>query len=110
MANLPITSMQQPTHGQEWLAEFALSDNRVVRFRHVQPQDEPLIADAIRTASRETLLHRFFSPIRKVSPDLLRKMLAIDRVKELCVVGVAEENRGARMICGARYVRLPQPR
>jgi hypothetical protein len=38
----------------EWLAEWPLSDGLVVRFRHVRPEDEPFITEAIRTASRET--------------------------------------------------------
>jgi acetyltransferase len=92
----------------EWLAEWPVSDGLVVRFRHVQPEDEPFISEAIRTASRETLLHRFFSPIRSVSPDQLRRMLAIDRTKEVCVVGVVRTEDGTRIICGARYVRLPR--
>ena len=58
-----------------WLAELPLAGGPVVRFRHVRPDDEPLVTEAIRTASRETLLHRFFSPIRSVAPDQLRRML-----------------------------------
>jgi len=93
----------------EWLAEWPLADGSVVRFRHVRPEDEPFISEAIRTASRETLLHRFFSPIRSVSRDQLRQMLAIDRTNQTCVVGVVQTQNGTRLICGARYVRLPRP-
>jgi len=91
-----------------WLAVLQLKAGPLVRFRHVRPDDQPLLTEAIRTASRETLLHRFFSPIRSVSPDLLRQMLSIDRTKETCIVGVAEENGAMRMVCGARYVKLPK--
>jgi len=97
----------QERNEPEWLAELPLTGGPVVRFRHVRPDDEPLITDAIRTASRETLLHRFFSPIRSVSPSMLRQMLAIDRAKETCIVGVTKEQGAARMVCGARYVKLP---
>jgi len=92
-----------------WLAEFRLEKGEVVRFRNVRPEDEPLIAEAISTASPQTLLHRFFSPIRKVSPELLRKMLAIDRARELCVVGLVKIDGAEKIICGARYVRLLRP-
>lgn len=98
--------MQQHNES-EWLAEFLITGGPVVRFRHVCPNDEPLVREAIRTASPETLLHRFFSPIRSVSPEMLRQMLAIDRSNETCIVGVTEENGAARIICGARYVKLP---
>jgi len=91
----------------DWLAELPLTGGPVVRFRHVRPDDEPLVTEAIRTASPETLLHRFFSPIRSVSPKMLRQMLSIDRTRETCIVGVTEENGAARIVCGARYVKLP---
>jgi len=94
---------------EDWLAELRLADGQTVCFRHVRPDDETLISAAIRTASRETLLHRFFSPIRTVSPDLLRRLLVIDRVKEACIVGLMADNGNMRIICGARYVRLPKP-
>ncbi len=92
----------------EWCAEYPL-DGSVVRFRHVRPEDEPLVSASIQTASRETLLHRFFSPIRSVSADQLRGMLAIDRTEQTCIVGLIATPEGPRLICGARYVRLPQP-
>ena len=109
MRNAMAESKTQPVGDQNWLAELALSGGPVVRFRHAQPDDQPLITEAIRTSSRETLLHRFFSPIRSVSPDLLRQMLAIDRTKEMCILGVVEEPDATRIVCGARYVRLPTP-
>jgi RimJ/RimL family protein N-acetyltransferase len=91
------------------LAELSLAGGPVIRFRHVCPEDESLITEAIRTASRQTLLHRFFSPIRSVSPDQLRRMLAIDRANEVCIVGVITEHNVTRIICGGRYVRLSKP-
>ena len=102
-------SRTKPNHAvaaDDWIAEYRLPQGSLVRFRHVRPDDEPLVADAIRTASRETLLHRFFSPIRNVSPDLLRKLLAIDRSQGACIVGVTLDEGKARIICGARYVRI----
>ena len=106
----PATKSEPPLAGDpEWLAEWPLAGGPPVRFRHVRPDDEPFVTEAIRTASRETLLHRFFSPIRSVSPSQLRGMLAIDRTNETCIVGVVTTQDITRLICGARYVRLPQP-
>ena len=101
------TDLSTPEPG--WVDQLTLKDGRLVRFRHVQPSDEGLITEAISTASRETLLHRFFSPIRKVSPELLRKMLDIDRQKETCIVGLSQSEPKTRLICGARYIKLPKP-
>ncbi|MBA4150821.1 MAG: GNAT family N-acetyltransferase [Verrucomicrobia bacterium] len=104
-----VTKTEHLVAAEDWISELQLADGPVVRFRHVRPEDEPLVTEAIRTSSRETLLHRFFSPIRKVSPDLLRKLLTIDRSQGACFVGVISENGKERIICGARYVRLEKP-
>ncbi|MGC3961106.1 MAG: GNAT family N-acetyltransferase [Verrucomicrobiota bacterium] len=93
----------------EWLATFALPDGTLVRLRRVQADDEPLIAAAINSSSRETLLHRFFSPIRAIAPEQLRRMLEFDTSRETCIVGVLEKNSTRRIICGARYVKLARP-
>jgi acetyltransferase len=98
-----------PTNPSEWLAELPLPGGPLVRFRHLRAADEPLIATAIASASRETLLHRFFSPIRRVAPDQLHRMLVQDPAQETCVVGVLEAEPIKRIICGARYVKLPKP-
>jgi acetyltransferase len=96
-------------HPPEWLGEFTLPDGAVVRFRHVRAEDESLIGAAINSASRETLLHRFFSPIRRVGTDQLRRMLVFDPKRETCVVGVSVANGSTRIVCGARYVKLDSP-
>ena len=106
MLDATATAKTPRADHEEWLAELPLTRGPVVRFRHVRPDDEPFIAEAIRTASRETLLHRFFSPMRSVSPGLLRQMLSIDRANEMCIVGVVEKPGAVRIICGARYVKL----
>ncbi len=80
-----------------------------MRFRRVGAADEPLVVAAIHSSSRETLLHRFFSPIRSVTPELLRQMLVLDPTRETCFVGVTESENTARIVCGARYVKLPKP-
>ena len=95
---------------REWLSEFALTDGPTVRFRRVRAEDEPLIAAAINSSSRETLLHRFFSPIRSIAPDQLRRMLEFDVTRETCIVGVLDAHSGRRIVCGARYVKLSRPR
>ena len=104
----PLQDAARHADEPDWLAELPLTGGPVVQFRHAQPDDQPLITEAIRTASPETLLHRFFSPIRSVSPVMLRQMLSIDRARETCIVGATEENGTSRIVCGARYVKLPE--
>lgn len=93
------------TSDEDWLFDFQLENGPLVRFRHVTPADAELIADSIRTASAETLLHRFFSPIRSLPVETLRELLNIDRPASLCLVGQIMEEQQPRIICGARFVR-----
>jgi len=109
MREVTPPSEAQAANAPEWLAELSLANGPRVRFRHACPADEPLLAAAINSASRETLLHRFFSPIRSVAPDQLRRMLVFDATRETCIVGVTDGDASPRLICGARYVKLPKP-
>jgi len=88
---------------------FNLASGEQIRFRPVTSDDEPLVDQAIRTASRETLLHRFFTPLRGLASEELRRMLTIDPVRETCIVGELARDAGKRIVCGARYVRLTDP-
>jgi len=85
---------------------FTLKDGRCITIRPVTPEDEPFIAEAIRTASRQTLLHRFFTPLRSLAPEELRRMLTLNPAREFCFVGESTEAGRKRIACGARYVRL----
>jgi acetyltransferase len=87
-------------------ATMTLPNGTELRFRPVRPDDEAAIADSIRTASRETMMHRFFTPLRGLPPDQLRRMITIDPAMEACLVGELDENGRHRVVCGARYVRL----
>ena len=91
------------------MVTFQLASGEQIRFRSVDPEDQPMVAEAIRTASRETLLHRFFTPLRGLAPEELRRMLTIDPAREACIVGEQTTEAGKRIVCGARYVRLTDP-
>lgn len=91
------------------MVTFQLASGEKIRVRPVAPEDEPLVAEAFRTASPETLLHRFFTPWRELPATELRRLLTIDPAREACVVGELTTAAGRRIVCGARYVRLADP-
>ena len=88
---------------------FELDSGERICVRPITPDDEPLVADAFRTASADTLMHRFFTPLREVPATDLRRMLTIDPAREACLVGELTTPAGRRIVCGARYVRLADP-
>lgn len=85
---------------------FLLADGRHIAFRPLAPDDETLIAEAIRTSSPRTLLHRFFIPLRGLAPEELHRMLTLNPAREFCLVGEFNKPPVHRIVCGARYVRL----
>lgn len=91
------------------LGRLKLRVGVVVTFRLVVPEDESLVLNAVATASPQTLLQRFFIPLRGVAPVELRRLLAINPEREFCLVGETGEGRERRIICGARYIRLNDP-
>lgn len=99
----PATAAMDESY--DWIATCVLDDGVEVRFRHVRPEDAELIAEAIRTASEETILHRFFRLIQGVPLPQLREMLTIDRSQEACIAGEMQQAGARRIVCGARYIR-----
>jgi len=63
---------------------FRLANEGQIRLRPVSPDDEPMIAEAFNTAPQETLLHRFFTPLRRLSSEQVRPLVMIDPVREVC--------------------------
>lgn len=88
----------------ETLGTHELRDGRVLHLRHLQPDDDALIAEAIRTASPDVLHHRFFTPVRDIPRTILRRYLRIDPERDVCVVAQYASDR-PRLAGGARFVR-----
>jgi hypothetical protein len=66
---------------------FELASGEKIQVRPLTPDDGPLVAEAFRTASPETVLHRFFTPLREIPPTELRRLVTIDSAREACIVG-----------------------
>ena len=84
-----------------------LAGGEQVRIRPVRPDDAPLIAagfEALDPASRRL---RFFSPMPRLSPSLLRWMVEVDHRDHEALVAEAVDGPSAAALVGvARYVRL----
>jgi acetyltransferase len=90
-----------------WLATLVAPTGTLIRFRDVQREDRPLIEAAFRSASRDTLWNRFFSPV--LPPEVLDSIVTTEGTTGRCVVGVVQTENGDRIICGARYLRTKEP-
>ena len=81
--------------------ELRLSDGRTVLIRPIVPADAEQLADAIRTADRDTVRRRFLGGPPHITPTLLAHLCVVDYRKRFALV--AGEPRTGRGIALARY-------
>lgn len=65
---------------------WTLADGRRVTLRPVLPQDAELEQALVRGLSREGRYHRYFAPIRELSPQALDALMRVDYRRHLALV------------------------
>jgi len=60
-------------------------------IRPVRPEDAPLLVDLFNRLSRQSIYQRFFSPIKKLSPDMLARFTQIDYYRDMALIALAVE-------------------
>jgi GNAT superfamily N-acetyltransferase len=77
-----------PGYPPEYRREVALRDGRRVLIRPVLPSDAPELADAFKTADRDTLRRRFMGGAPRVTPKLLSHLTVVDYVRRFALVAI----------------------
>ena len=77
-----------------YVTPWKLSDGTEVLLRPIRPEDEPMEAELLKTASEETLRGRFFESHVNVSHEMLVRFTNIDYDREIAIV--AEFTRGKK--------------
>jgi GNAT superfamily N-acetyltransferase len=80
-----------------------LRDGSEVTVRAIRVEDADKLQTAIRALSAESRYTRFFSPLRELPPELLRRATHPDAKGELQLVAVAGSGSAEQIIAGARY-------
>lgn len=89
------------------LAERAwLEDGTPVEFRPVLPEDTDLFQRLFRRLSPESLYQRFFTPVTRLQPRLLHRLVNVDYHDRLALLALV----GDEVVGVARYDRLPGSR
>ncbi len=76
-----------------------------VFFRPIQPTDEHLLKELIYSHSEETILHRYFTQLRRLPHEQVQKFVTLDYRNNMALVGLAPFEGRERMICVGRYFR-----
>ena len=84
-----------------------LAGGEQVRIRPVRPDDAPLTAAGFERLDPASRRLRFFSPMPRLSPSLLRWMVNVDHRDHEALIALAADGPDAGALIGvARYVRL----
>jgi RimJ/RimL family protein N-acetyltransferase len=98
---IPEPAGLPPGYPQEYQQEVALRDGRRVLIRPILPSDAPELADAIKTADRDTLRSRFLGGPPRVTPKLLAHLTVVDYVQRFVLVAI--DMATGRGVAIARY-------
>jgi acyl-CoA hydrolase/GNAT superfamily N-acetyltransferase len=78
-----------------------------VSFRPVRPTDEGLLRELFYSHGPETILHRYFSPLKHLPHEQVQKFVTLDYNNEMAIVGLIPFEGREKMIAVARYFRDP---
>lgn len=96
-----------PVYPEGLETRFAARTGEEILFRPIRPSDEPFVRDLFYRLSPESVLHRFFAPLRSMSHKQLQDFVVVDYQKEMAVVGVIPHGEGESIVAVGRYSMDP---
>jgi acetyltransferase len=78
-----------------------------VLIRSIKPEDAPLLMELFDAMSRESIYHRFFSPLKSLPLSMLVKFTQIDYDREIALVALGEEGGKEKLLGVARAIGDP---
>ncbi len=84
-----------------------LDDGTLVRFRAMNPTDEPATRDLFYSLSQETLYYRYMSNLERIPRKEIRNYVYIDHRNEVAIVGTLPEAHGEEIIAIGGYYLNP---
>jgi acetyltransferase len=103
-APLHLSISPYPEH-YEWKEKT--SGGLQVFIRSIKPEDAPLLQELFDTMSRESIYHRFFSPLKSLPLSMLVKFTQIDYDREIALVALGEQGGKERLLGVARAISDP---
>src|SRR5512143_2704814 len=85
-------------------AKETLRDGRMITIRAIRPEDSRSFADAFARLERETVYTRVFAHKERLTDEELRRLTAVDFVREVALVATSATQDGDAIIAGGRYI------
>ena len=76
-------------------------------FRPIRHEDTALLREFFHSHSAQTILHRYFGPLRELSPEQISRFVDLDFSNDMAIIGLVPFEGRQRMLCVGRYYRNP---
>jgi acetyltransferase len=87
-----------------------LPDGRQLTLRPIRADDADAEWDFVHRLSPDSRYFRFMTPVKDLTPAMLRRFTDIDYAREMALVAMAATPQGERQVGVARYAILPGTR
>lgn len=76
-------------------------------MRPIRQEDGPLLLDLFNSLTHKTRYYRFFSPIKELSQEMLKKFTHIDYNSDMALAAIDVSETGERVLAVARFMSKP---
>jgi GNAT superfamily N-acetyltransferase len=74
-----------------------------ISFRLIRPGDGDLLNEFFHSHSEQTIIHRYFTPIKELTANQVHEFVNIDLQNDTAIIGLATDRGQERMVCVGRY-------
>jgi acetyltransferase len=107
----PVTPAPVPSAYPAGLARrVRLPDGRELTLRPIRADDADAEWDFVHRLSPDSRYFRFMTPVKELTPAMLRRFTDIDYAREMALVAMAATPQGERQVGVARYSIVPGTR
>ena len=107
------TRIQPPHHliirpyPEQYESEETTAEGESIFIRPIKPEDAHMLVDLFEHLSAKSRYHRFFSPLKSLSHDLLIRLTQIDYDRHIALVALSRNQEEERMLGVARVIIGP---
>jgi acetyltransferase len=78
-----------------------------ISFRPIKPSDAKLLRELFASHSQQTIIHRYFAPLKELSPEQVTHFVDLNYQRDMAIIGLAQFQHRQRMLCVGRFFRNP---
>ena len=86
-------------------SEHELRDGTRITVRPIRADDDPLMLEMFHALSRDTIYYRFFTYLKEMPPERLRRLTHVDYDREFALVAIFNDGAQNHIIGVSRYSR-----